>query len=134
VPPFEGVAGTDQRPVRSPDLAGRPLVLVFLSPGCATCAGHIAELVTLLPGAEAAGVTLWIVPNDTAHDIGRLVGGTPLADHVLVLDGDSRLRLNPLRLVPFYVFVDDAQIVRASNPLGDPDWRAFVSQMEEARP
>lgn len=134
VPPFEGVTGPDQRPVRSADLAGAALVLVFLSPGCKTCAGHIGELVGLLPGAEAAGVGLWIVPNDSAHDIGRLVGGTRLAGRVLILDAESRPRLNPLRLVPFYLFVDDKQIVRASGHLGDPDWRAFVTQMDEARP
>lgn len=132
VPPFAGVARADGRPLSSLELAGRAVVLVFLSPGCKTCAGHVGELVGLLPGAEAAGVALWIVPNDSAHDIGRLVGGTPLARHVLVLDADSRLRLNPLRIVPFYLFVDDRQIVQASNPLGDADWRAFISQMKEA--
>ena len=130
VPPFEGVA--QSRPIRSSDLAGQPQVLVFLSSGCKVCAGHVGELVALLPGAARAGVSLWIVPADDVHDIAVLVGGTPLAGHVLMLDAASRLRLNPLRTAPFYLFIDDALVVRASNHLGDEDWRAFVEQMGDA--
>ena len=132
VPAFDATAPAQQRQLRSSDLAGQAFVLVFLSPGCKTCAGRIAELSALLPGAARAGVALWIVPADDTHDIGALVGGTPLADRVLVLDADSRLRLNPLKMVPFYLFVDEALIVRASNYVGDEDWRTFVGDMREA--
>jgi hypothetical protein len=130
LPPFEGVAGG--RPFRSSDLAGRPSALVFLSPGCKTCAGKVGELVALLPGAERSGVALWIVPADDFHDISALVGGTPLAGRVLRLDEPARKRLNPLATAPFYLFVDEALVLRASNHLGDEDWTTFVGQMREA--
>jgi hypothetical protein len=132
VPAFEGVARARSRPVRSSDLEGRPQVLVFLSPGCKTCAGRIPELVGLLPGAARAGVEIWIIPADDVHDIAVLVGDTPLAGHVLILDAANRLRLNPLATAPFYLFIDDALVVRASNHLGDEDWRTFVEQMRDA--
>ena len=132
VPPFEGVARARSSPVRSGDLAGRPQVLLFLSPGCKTCAGRIPELVGLLPGAAQAGVGIWIVPADDVHDIAVLVGDTPLADHVLILDAETRKRLNPLTTAPFYLFIDDASVARASNHVGDEDWRTFVQQMREA--
>jgi hypothetical protein len=132
VPPFGGRARADGRPIGSEYLAGRPLVLVFLSPGCKTCAASIGQLVEILPGAASAGVALWIVPADDANDIALLVDGTPLTDHVLVLDPPSRRRLNPLTAAPFYLFVDEKMIARASNPLGDEDWRTFVAQMREA--
>ena len=130
VPPFEGTALSE--PVHSSDLAGRPQVLVFLSPGCKVCAGRVGELVALLPGAERAGVNLWIVPADDVHDIEVLVGGTPLADRVLLLDEANRLRLNPLTTAPFYLFIDEALIVRASNHLGDENWCSFVGQIRDA--
>jgi AhpC/TSA family len=127
VPPFEGTA--EGHILRSSNLAGRPSVLVFLSAGCKTCAGHVGELVELLPGATRAGVSLWIVPADDVYDIAGLVGETPLTGHLLFLEEAARLRLNPLKVVPFYLFVDDALQVRASNYLGDEDWIAFVNEM-----
>ncbi|HEX8468261.1 MAG TPA: redoxin domain-containing protein [Allosphingosinicella sp.] len=132
VPSFEGTAPAQSRTIRSSDLVGQPAVLVFLSPGCKACADRIAELVAILPGTEQLGVMLWIVPADDVHDIGRLVAGTPLAEHVLILDAANRLRLNPLRNAPFFLFIDEALIARASNTVGDEDWRAFVQQMREA--
>lgn len=132
VPPFEGTAPAQSRTIRSSDLAGQPVVLVFLSPGCEACAGRIGELVEILPGADQLGVSLWIVPADDVHDLGRLVDGTPLAERVLILDSANRLRLNPLRAAPFFLFIDEALIALASNSVGDDDWRAFVEQMREA--
>jgi hypothetical protein len=132
VPSFEGTAPAQARIVRSSDLAGRPIVLVFLSPGCKACAGRIPELVEVLAGAERLGVTLWIVPADDVHDIGRLVADTPLAEHVLILDAANRLRLNPLRAAPFFLFIDETLIARASNEVGDEDWRTLVQQMRES--
>ena len=132
VPAFDATAPAQERQLRSSDLAGQPFVLVFLSPGCKTCAGKIGELADLAPRAARAGVGLWIVPADDAYDIQDLVGGTALADHVLVLDADARLRLNPLKMVPFYLFVDEALVVRASNQVGDENWRTFVGDLREA--
>ena len=132
VPAFEGTAPAQSRVIRSSDLAGRSTVLVFLSPGCKACAGRISELIELLPGAEQLGVILWIVPADDIHDIGRLIADTPLAEHLLILDAANRLRLNPLTAAPFYLFIDESLVARASNNVGDEDWRTFVQQMREA--
>jgi hypothetical protein len=129
LPPFEGMA--NGRPFRSADLAGRPSALIFLSPGCKTCAGKVGELVVLLPGAERSGVALWIVPADDFHDISALVGGTPLAGRVLRLDEPARKRLNPFTTAPFYLFIDEELVLRASNHLGDEDWTTFAAQMRE---
>lgn len=134
VPWFEGTAPVHSRVIRSSDLAGQPIVLVFLSPGCQVCAGHVSELIEILPGAERLGVNLWIVAADDVHDIGRLVANTPLADRVLILNAANRLRLNPRGAVPFFLFIDETLIARASNNVGDEDWRTFVQQMLEAVP
>jgi hypothetical protein len=130
LPPFDGMA--QGRAFRSSELAGKPSVLVFLSAGCKSCASHIGELVALLPAAARSGVGLWIIPADDVHDIVRLVGGTPLAGHVLSLDSAARLRLNPLTTVPFYLFVDEALVVLASSQLGDDNWRTFVGDLQAA--
>jgi hypothetical protein len=131
VAPFEGRARADGRIVAAADFAGRPLVLVFLSPGCPTCAGRIEEIVGILPGARRAGVALWIVPNDDRHDIAELVADTALAERVLLLDAAAREMLNPRRGAPFYVFIDEKMVARASNYVGDENWQSFVEQMRD---
>ncbi|MEA3011148.1 MAG: hypothetical protein QOJ91_2840 [Sphingomonadales bacterium] len=132
VPPFEGIARAQSQATGSADLAGRSTVLVFLTPGCKTCAGHVPELVEALNGAERLGVNLWIVPNDDRHDVDILVAGTPLAERVLILGSADRRRLNPRMAAPFYLFIDEASTALASSMLGDEDWRTFVEQMREA--
>lgn len=132
VPPFAGQRRADGSRVASGDWTGQPAVLVFLSPGCSSCRATVAELLAILPAMRGAGVALWVVPNDDRHDIAGLVGGTELLDHVLVLDAATRLRLNPRKGAPFYIFIDDRMIAQASNFVGDEDWRTFVAQMREA--
>lgn len=131
VPPFEGQRRADGRRVASGDWLGQPAVLAFLSPGCSACQEKVAELLSILPAIRRAGVALWIIPNDDRHDIAGLVGGTELLDHVLVLDAATRLRLNPRKGAPFYVFIDDRMIAQASNYVGDEDWQSFLEQMRE---
>lgn len=130
VPPFEG-RRPDGRELTSADLAGQAAVLAFLSPGCPKCKEKAADILRILPAIREAGVALWIVPADDTHDIAELLGDTPLRDHVLVLDAQARLRLNPRKGAPFYVFLDDEGIVQASNYIGDEDWLSFIEQMEE---
>lgn len=132
VPPFEGRRRADGVRLGSGDLAGQAAVLAFVSPGCASCREKVAELLDILPAIRRAGVALWLVPADSAHDIGQLVDGTPLIDHVLVLDAAARRRLNPRRSAPFYLFLDDKAVTRASNFIGDEDWLSFVEQMRAA--
>lgn len=130
VPPFEG-RRPDGRLLVSADLAGQAAVLAFLSPGCPKCKEKAAELLRILPAMRNAGVALWIVPADDTHDIAGLLGDTPLPDHVLVLDAQARLRLNPRKGAPFYIFLDGEGVVQASNYIGDEDWLSFIEQMDE---
>ena len=88
--PFAG-RSADGRLISSDDLSGQPAVLVFLSSACPACRETAAELIGLLPAMRDAGVGLWIVPADATYDISALLDGTPLADHLVVLDAaDAR--------------------------------------------
>lgn len=134
VPPFEGRRRTDGQGIASTDLGGEAVVLAFLSPGCPACREKAVELLDILPGMRSAGVVPWIVPADSAHDIARLVGDTPLLDHVLVLDDATRRRLNPDNAVPFYIFIEERTMVRASGTIGDENWLSFVAQIRDLAP
>lgn len=132
VPPFEGRRRADGTRVVSADLAGRPSVLAFLSPGCSACAEAAAEIAAILPAIDEAGIALWIVPADATHDIALLQGAAALLGRVLELDAPARRRLNPRRLAPFYLFLDERLIAKASNMIGDEDWQCFLAQMHES--
>jgi peroxiredoxin len=131
VPTFEGRRLADGSRIASTDLAGQAVVLVFLSPGCPACREKAAELVDILPGVQSAGLALWVIPADDVHDISKLVGGSPLLEHVLVLDAATRRTVNPRGSAPFYLFIDDKMVAKASNIVGDEDWRSFVEQMRD---
>ena len=131
VPPFEGRRRMDGHRIASVDLAGAPLVLVFLSSGCRVCRGKVAEIAEILPGLGNAGVTLWIVPADDTHDIAKIVEGPLLLDRVLELDAATRRTLNPQRAAPYYLFIDENMIAKAGSYVGDEDWRTFVDQMRD---
>ncbi len=130
IPDFEGRGGPGgHRISASVDLAGQASVLVFLSSACPKCGEKLPELRRILPATREAGVALWIVPMEAARS--PLPDGSPLADHLLVLEPPARRRLNPRNAAPFYIFLDHQRIARASNFIGDPDWLSFLDQMDE---
>jgi hypothetical protein len=86
IPAFEGRARADGRRVASAELAGQAAVLLFLSSGCPKCRGTVPELQRILPAIRGAGVSLWIIPADSRHDISPLLGGSALLEHVLILE------------------------------------------------
>ena len=131
VPQFVGTRLVDGRMVSSETLTGAASVLVFLSSGCGDCKKKVPELVQLLPAMRAAGVRLHVIAMEAEAKVRRFLADTPLLDHVLVLDRDIRIRLNPRNASPFYIFVDDQCVARASHFIGDENWQAFVSQMQE---
>ena len=126
IPAFEGQHWRDGRRIDAADLSQEPSVLVFLSAGCGACRGRITELMEILPGAQDAGVTLWIVQLD---DMFELIRETPLRDHLLLLDGVGQKALNPVSAAPTYIFVGPGGVAQASGYLGDEDWRTFAAQM-----
>lgn len=132
VPPFEGRALADGRPMSSTELAGQAAVVLFLSSGCPKCREKIPVLQEILPSIRSAGIGLWIVPADSRHDISPLLEGSALLEHVVLLEPAVRDRLNPRRAAPFYLFIDHQMAAVASGQIGDGDWLSFVEQMKES--
>lgn len=131
VPHFAGTRLADGRPVTAEALGGTASVLVFLSSGCGDCRRKVPELAQLLPAMRESGVRLHVVAMEAKERVRRFLGDTPLFEHVLMLDADSRRRLNPRSASPFYIFVDDQRVARASHFIGDENWQVFAGQMRE---
>jgi len=131
IPHFVGTALADGRTISADAFTGRSTVLAFLSSGCGDCRKRVPELVQLLPAMRRAGVVLWVVVMDTEAKARSFLGATPLIEHAVMLDPASRKRLNPRNASPFYIFVDDQRVARASHFIGDENWQVFVGQMQE---
>lgn len=134
VPAFEGRARAGGRRITSAELVGQAAVLLFLSGGCPRCRATVLELLRILPAIQSAGVTLWIIPADSRHDISPLLEGSALLDHTLLLEPAVRERLNPRRAAPFYIFIDHRMVALASGQIGDDDWQSFLDQMKQIAP
>jgi hypothetical protein len=134
VPSFKGQRQTDGQLVVSTELSGQSTVLLFLSSGCPACRQTIPQLLEILPAARQVEMALWIVPADPVHDISLLLGDSPLLEHLLRMDKTTIRALNPQSAVPFYLFIDDGMVARASNYVGDEDWQSFIEQMRELTP
>ncbi|MBA3486223.1 MAG: redoxin domain-containing protein [Lysobacter sp.] len=131
IPDFRGTMLADRRTLSAEALAGRATVLVFVSSRCGDCRRKVPEIERLLPAMGKAGIVLLVVAMDSEARMRKFLGDTPLLEHVLVLGKEQRRRLNPLSATPFYVFVDDQRIARASDYIGDENWESFVGQMQE---
>lgn len=131
VPAFAGRAWGSDRRVAAAELEGQAAVLLFLSDGCPKCHRTLPELVELLPAIRDAGVTLWIIPADPAHDLATLLEGSALLEHALVVEPVVREQLNPRRVAPAYLFFDHHTVALASGLIGDDDWQSFADQMRE---
>lgn len=107
------------------------IVLVFLSSGCGDCRKKLSELVQILPAVRRAGIELLIVAMESEAGVRKFLGATPLFEHVVVVDKKTKRILNPRNGSPFYVFIDNQKIVKASDFVGDINWQNFMEQMRE---
>ncbi|QGX39938.1 hypothetical protein [Permianibacter aggregans] len=132
--PFSALRLQSEQTLTAEQLFAKPSVWVFLSSSCADCRKRLPELLALLPAMQTADVALWITGFETADKMRGLLGETALFPHLLTLEPAVRQQLNPRNSAPFYLFVDEARIAQASNFIGDPNWQAFVAQMQEFQP
>lgn len=131
LPVFSARRADDGRRVASAELLGSPAVLVFLTPGCGDCRARVAELTAMHASIVRAGVTLWVFGTGSRRQVDAFLRDTPLLAHAMRIDAATRRTLNPRNAAPFYMFVDDAGIVLATDFIGDADWLSFCEQMRE---
>jgi hypothetical protein len=129
---FTGHCAIDEAAVHSRDLLGRNTVLVFLSSGCPDCAKKRDVLIDLLPGLTASDIAFWIIPADDVHGVTNIVAGSALERHVLLIPSDVRRRLNPINMIPSYLFINEKGLIVDQSHMDDNNWLAFVQDMNTA--
>lgn len=129
---FDGCRAVNGKRVVVDQLLGNATVLVFLSPACSTCANKVKELEEILPAVESLDIRFWIMSGDNQTDLTDMLAGSPLLQNIMIPDLRTKQALNPNRIVPLYLFIDEKLVVQACDMIGDEDWKIFVMQMKEA--
>ncbi|MEM9384559.1 MAG: redoxin domain-containing protein [Pseudomonadota bacterium] len=129
VPAFSGSLLEGGTAVDASTLAGQANVLVFLSSACGDCRSKLPVLEDLLEPMSEHGVRLWLISQEPPARLRKFIQRPVLRECLVRVDRRGYQRLNPRYAAPFYLFVDDSQVVRAGNFIGDENWRAFVEQI-----
>ncbi|MEO0973491.1 MAG: hypothetical protein AAFX85_10395 [Pseudomonadota bacterium] len=134
VPAFSGRRLTDGELIDQATLAGQANVLVFLSSACADCRSKLPVLLDLLAPMERHGIQCWLLSQEPEARARKFFTEHALAQRVVRLGRREYQQLNPRGAAPLYLFVDDQQVVRAGNFIGDANWMAFVDQIRDVTP
>lgn len=108
-------------------------VLLFLSSRCPQCQEKLAEIESLIPLLEEAGLTLLLVTNEPKRHIVKFLKNGPLLENVLLVNKTSYKQINPTLSTPYYLFVNHLTQLEAGGVIGDEDWQSFLQQMDDMR-
>lgn len=106
-------------------------VLLFLSSRCPTCKSTLPELERMLPAAQQAGLTIWLVSLESAWRLRRFLRSPSLLAHVARLRLDAYRTLNPRLSAPAYLFVSHEGVLEASGKVGDENWMSLRAQLTQ---
>ena len=107
------------------------IVLLFLSTKCPKCKEKLQEIEKIAMCAEQAGVRLWLVSNEPQWRVRRFLGNTALAPFAVFLKEENYREINRKLMSPYYRFIDHARLLQAEGMIGDDNWCAFLTQIEE---
>jgi thiol-disulfide isomerase/thioredoxin len=107
------------------------IVLLFLSTKCPKCKEKLPEIEKIAMRAEQAGVRLWLVSNEPQWRVRRFLRNTTLASFAVFLKEENYREINSKLMSPYYLFIDHARLLQAEGMIGDDNWCAFLTQIEE---
>jgi len=131
--PIPGISGVSPVTDKAVDLSltVKPQVLLFLSSRCPVCKEKLAEIDSLLPLAQQAGVEFCFISLESKNRLGAFLQSPILSSLAVIVEEKDYKQLNPTLSSPFYLFIDHEQKLQAGGTIGDEDWLAFVAQLNE---
>lgn len=132
LPVFSGRATETDALINNASLMGKPGVIVFTDPECPTCDEKKPEILKAQQGAAALGVTFLMAEIRGARDRRTRDNANGLSGFTMELNKKFFYRLNPTQSMPLYIFFDENGVVKASDMVGDENWRLFIQQVSAA--
>lgn len=106
-------------------------VLIFLSSKCKDCKSKIPQLIKLQPALSHTGVSMWLVTAESKSKLEKFFLNTTLLNRAVTMQPSEIKILNPRSASPFYLFINEQNILEASGMIGDDNWNSFISQMQQ---
>ncbi|MFT4925954.1 MAG: hypothetical protein ACI8WB_002049 [Phenylobacterium sp.] len=128
VPDYIATSIVEGKPVNTRQ---QSCVLLFLSSTCKDCKAKVPQLAQLQPALEHAGVAMWLVSAESKKRLENLLSGSDLLNRTVTMPTNLMKTLNPRHASPFYLFIDEQQILQASGMIGDDNWLSFIDQMQQ---
>ena len=114
------------------DFAGKPLVLVFVSPTCGHCLSVIPEIEKQYLTARIAGYEIVFVCDADIEQTKDYVNELNITIPIMSAPRSSNQFYKNYKIggVPSYVIIDSNKEVSAANVFNDQDWNDFVKFCE----
>lgn len=105
-------------------------VFLFLSSQCPKCKSKLDEVQALVNKSRDMGVSIWLLTDEKPRRMKRFLKATSLYDRVLGLSEQLMDMLNPVKASPYYLFVDQNNVLQAEGLIGDQNWLDFSQQIQ----
>lgn len=117
-----------------PGTPGQAAVLLFLASRCPKCQAKLASIQALLPLADAAGLAIWLISEESPRRLRAFLPSAALQAATARVSLRDYRQLNPLMSSPSYLFINHQGQIDAVGLVGDADWQSLTEQLApEAR-
>lgn len=131
IPSLEAQRLLDECPFEYQLIRDQAKVFLYLSSDCPKCKSKLPEIEGLVHSAQESGVSIWLFTDEKPKKIKQFLRGTSLYGRTLGLDQKVLNLFNPVNASPFYLFVDQSDILQAQGLIGDENWLQFSQQITE---
>jgi hypothetical protein len=111
-----------------------PMALIFLSSRCSDCKSKLSQILGLIEKLGDTDVQIWLVWSESSATVKPFVANELLLKHSISISISALKEINPRSASPFYLFVDENNILQASGFIGDENWQSFAAQISETEP
>lgn len=107
-------------------------VFLFLHSHCPKCKTKLKEIDMLVEKSCGMGVSIWLLTEEKPRKFRTFLKNTSLFDRVLGLQEHVMMFFNPVQASPYYLFVDQNNVLQAEGLIGDDAWLDFSQQIQTA--
>lgn len=131
LPNLEGITFKGKATFQNEQIRDFAKVFMFVSTYCDKCKGKLREIEHLMGHCEPMGVAMKIVTDEPDKRIQAFIRSERILNNTVSVTQDTMTDFNPLGAFPYYLFLDQENVLQAQGYIGDDNWLAFVNQINE---